>query len=82
MRTVHGSGDVPCLHWNYIEDVFGYWQKPPHDEFEPRTNWSLYNAFTETAKVLTPPRQLKLLTGIKKVFSPELSPEKVAAGRN
>jgi hypothetical protein len=30
--------------------VSGHYFKPTHAEFEPRTGWSLYNAFTEVAK--------------------------------
>lgn len=26
------------------------WEEPPHDEFKPRTAWSLFNAFTEALK--------------------------------
>ena len=26
------------------------WEEPPHDEFRPRTAWSLFNAFTEVLK--------------------------------
>lgn len=26
------------------------WEEPPHEEFEPRTAWSLFNAFTEVLK--------------------------------
>lgn len=34
----------------YLEPVSGAYFKPPHREFEPRTMWSLHNAFTEVAK--------------------------------
>jgi hypothetical protein len=33
-----------------IPDVLNEWRKPRHAEFEPRTAWSLFNAFTETLK--------------------------------
>ena len=26
------------------------WEEPPHEEFTPRTAWSLFNAFTEVLK--------------------------------
>ena len=26
------------------------WRQPRHDDFKPRTVWSLFNAFTEVAK--------------------------------
>jgi len=35
---------LPDVHRNYFN--------PPHAEFEPRTAWSLHNAFTEVAKVM------------------------------
>lgn len=34
------------------------WVKPAHAEFEPRTMWSLYNAFTEAAKIAAPGNQM------------------------
>ncbi len=33
-----------------IPDVLKEWRSPAHDEFSPRTVWSLFNAFTETFK--------------------------------
>lgn len=30
--------------------VLAAWRRPPHEEFTPRTAWSLVNAFTEVAK--------------------------------
>jgi hypothetical protein len=30
--------------------VLADWRKPRHEEFEPRTAWSLFNCFTETLK--------------------------------
>lgn len=30
------------------------WKTPPHDEFKPRTLWSLYNCFTESLKTCPP----------------------------
>ncbi len=33
-----------------IPDVLKEWRSPQHDEFAPRTAWSLFNAFTETFK--------------------------------
>lgn len=56
------------LNFRYLEDVDKLWRHPSHFQFEPRTAWSLYNAFTETAKLLSPPRQLRLLSGLKTLF--------------
>jgi len=35
-----------------LPDVHRSYFNPPHVEFEPRTAWSLHNAFTEIAKVM------------------------------
>jgi hypothetical protein len=41
------AGVVPERH---IRTVLKEWHEPSHADFEPRTAWSLYNAFTEAAK--------------------------------
>ena len=33
-----------------LNEVVKHWDKPLHPEFEPRTAWSLFNAFTEVQK--------------------------------
>lgn len=33
-----------------VDDVVGQWYKPNHEEFGPRTAWSLFNGFTEALK--------------------------------
>jgi hypothetical protein len=33
-----------------LPDVLKEWREPSHDEFGPRTRWSLFNAFTETPR--------------------------------
>lgn len=47
-----------------VPDVLRNWHEPPHEEFQPRTAWSLYNGFTETAKLFSTdlrfPRLLQL----------------------
>jgi hypothetical protein len=37
-----------------MADVLGQWRNPKHDEFQSRTAWSLFNAFTETLKRYEP----------------------------
>lgn len=37
-----------------IPDVLKEWETPKHEEFAPRTMWSLHNAFTEGFKKLRP----------------------------
>jgi hypothetical protein len=33
-----------------LPQILGCWRKPQHEEFEPRTAWSLFNCFTEVLK--------------------------------
>ena len=33
-----------------IPRVLNQWRKPRHNEFQPRTGWSLFNSFTEVTK--------------------------------
>ncbi len=42
-----------------IGSVCEAWENPPHDDFKPRTAWSLFNAFTEVLKprAITAPQQ-------------------------
>jgi hypothetical protein len=35
---------------SYLPHIVNEWRSPSHEEFEPRTVWSLNNAFTEAAK--------------------------------
>ena len=37
-----------------VPKVLAEWRKPSHEEFRPRTAWSLFNAFTESHKGLNP----------------------------
>ena len=34
--------------------MLAHWRKPEHEEFAPRTAWSLFNAFTEAFKEINP----------------------------
>jgi hypothetical protein len=53
-RTVHDlvvrSVYARALPGSQIMDVVNEWRTPRHEEFQPRTVWSLFNAFTETLK--------------------------------
>jgi hypothetical protein len=42
--------DVGAISLTRIPGVIAEWRKPSHEEFAPRTAWSLFNAFTETMK--------------------------------
>lgn len=37
-----------------LPEVIRYWREPLHEEFRPRTVWSLLNAFTEQFKAVNP----------------------------
>src|SRR5262245_6015685 len=39
-----------ALPGSHIMDVVNEWRKPRHEDFRPRTVWSLFNAFTEMLK--------------------------------
>lgn len=46
--------DCRAITPSQIPEVLGHWRKPAHEEFRPRTGWSLFNAFTETYKSSNP----------------------------
>ena len=56
-----------CICWAHLQKVLKMWKHPVHKEFEPRTAWSLYNCFTEVGKDLSPPHQMRLLKGLRKM---------------
>lgn len=49
-----------------LPQVLQEWRKPSHDDFLPRTGWSLFNAFTETYKgnLAALPRRTQVLHGM------------------
>lgn len=57
-RQVHDfvirSIDARAVPLTKIPQVLHHWRKPPYEEFEPRTLWSLFNAFTEEYKQQAP----------------------------
>jgi len=58
-----------CFPWEKAQKVMKAWMNPPHEEFADRTMWSCYNAFTEVAKELSPPKQVRLLKGLKPMMT-------------
>lgn len=48
---------------SHLPKVIEAWEKPKHEEFESRTAWSLFNAFTEIAKGRSPRAQVE--TGLR-----------------
>ena len=50
------AAETGAINSSDIIPVLREFTEPAHEEFKPRTRWSLYNAFTETAKKYTPAR--------------------------
>lgn len=58
---------------SHLPKVIEAWERPRHEEFAPRTAWSLYNAFTETQKSRSPRAQLDGNLRLTEVFRNALS---------
>ena len=50
IRAVDCRAIMPTV----LPEVIRYWREPLHEEFRPRTVWSLFNAFTEQFKAVNP----------------------------
>jgi hypothetical protein len=66
MGLVYGRGiitprQIPVAHQE--------WQKPSHADFQPRTAWSLYNAFTESLKSASPQSIMEKHLGLHQLFA-------------
>lgn len=48
------SLDAKVMATSYVSKVLEQWRKPAHDDFLPRTAWSLFNAYTEVFKQTNP----------------------------
>jgi hypothetical protein len=57
-----------------LPKVIEAWEEPKHEEFEPRTAWSLFNAFTEVAKGTSPRAQMEGSLRLSAIFRRELQP--------
>jgi hypothetical protein len=57
---------LKSVHKNYFE--------PQHEEFKPRTVWSLSNAFTSAFKEARPDRQYELTARLGKFLGPVSTP--------
>ena len=55
-----------------LPKVIEAWEKPAHEEFAPRTAWSLFNAFTEVQKHSAPRAQVKGSLKLSSLFRREL----------
>ncbi len=51
-----------------LPKVLEAWESPAHEEFRPRTAWSLFNAFTEAAKQRSPRAQIEDTLRLTTVF--------------
>ena len=51
-----------------LPKVIEAWEEPKHVDFQPRTAWSLFNAFTEVAKSRSPRAQLDGTLRVTGVF--------------
>ncbi|MEK7315642.1 MAG: DUF932 domain-containing protein [Candidatus Eisenbacteria bacterium] len=49
------------------------WDEPKHPEFEPRTAWSLFNAFTEIQKGASPRAQMEGSLRLSSLFRTEMA---------
>jgi hypothetical protein len=60
------SVDAGIVSNRSIPDVLAEWRQPSHDDFAPRTAWSLFNGFTEVLKGNLPelPRRTERLHGL------------------
>lgn len=54
--------------FSLLEQVEILYRQPTHGELDNLNMWSLYHAFSETAKGMTAPSQLKLLQGVRDLF--------------
>jgi len=72
-RLLTNIGREQILPWSHIGYVDAEYRNPSHDEFKPRTMFSLYNAFTEIAKRRNPTEQHKTIGLLKPHFDKELN---------
>ncbi len=53
---------------SHLPKVMEAWERPKHEEFAPRTAWSLYNAFTEAQKSRSARAQIEETLRLTRVF--------------
>jgi hypothetical protein len=59
--------DIGVIGSRTVLPVLNQWRKPAHEDFAPRTAWSLFNGFTETMKgdsLMLLPRRTEALHGL------------------
>ena len=55
-----------------LPKVIEAWEGPRHEQFAPRTAWSLFNAFTEVQKGAAPRAQMEGSLRLSSLFRREL----------
>lgn len=70
MVTAIRSGITPA---SRLPKILEAWDEPKHQEFEARTAWSLFNAFTEVLKAGPPRQQMEGSLRLTSLFRRELS---------
>ena len=55
-----------------LPKVLEAWEEPKHEEFKPRTAWSLFNAFTGVQKGASPRAQMEGSLRLSSLFRREL----------
>ena len=55
-----------------LPKVIEAWEEPRHEEFSPRTAWSLFNAFTEVGKEGSPRAQMEGSLRLASLFRQQL----------
>ncbi len=69
-KVMIDAGRKGVVPWALLKTVEEQWRRPRHDEFRPRTAWSLYNAFTEATKVRGVAGQMETLDALQRIFTP------------
>ena len=65
------SLDAGVVTTTQLPEVLQEWRSPSHEAFEPRTAWSLFNAFTETHKKVNPHTALRRGEALYGLFDAE-----------
>jgi len=72
------SLDAGVITTTQLPEVIKEWREPSHQEFRPRTAWSLFNAFTEAHKAVSPHTAVRRGEALYGLFDTETA----AIGRN
>jgi hypothetical protein len=63
--------DAQAITTGQIAEVLREWRTPSHEEFKPRSAWSLFNAFTEVHKTASPQTAVKRGEALYGLFDTE-----------